>query len=624
VFLEKLTTLLGKRPMFIFSLIMLIKSSIAWMVIFENGSSWTMLLKELPFMLIVYCLIEFFAKKRKLIYYLIANLLMTTILFAVIMYYKYYGVIVTYFALAQVNQVTAVKKSVFSLLDPYFLFIFTDIVLLAIILFRKKIASDWKNSINQPASRKIALSLLSVSLILCLFNVLPNRASMNEIVKAEQMGILNYEAYMVLSNKTKELVDPKEITQAKIDSLKGITPVEEPFLFGTAKGKNVIIIQMESFQNFLVNLSIEGQEITPNFNKLVSSNHYFNQFYQQVGQGNTSDAEFVVNTSLYIPPRGAATQMYADRHLPSLAKLLAEQNYDSATFHTNVVEFWNRGELYDSLGFKNYYDAKFFGDEDTVFFGASDDILYNKTIDKLVEMDQKDNPFYAQIVSMTAHHPYSIPEEKQLITLPERYNDTLVGNYLLAQHYADEALGKFVANLKDKGLWEDSIVIFYGDHLGLPMYSLNDHELSLMEEIYGRKYSYTDMINIPLLLSINGNDENQGQVHEQIGGQVDVLPTVANLLGIDLAHQIHFGQDIFNQTDNILPQRYYLPTGSFLSSGELFLSGSGYEDGRRYALSDNSPVTSPATEDKFERALQLLQLADSYADSLPLKTKLED
>ncbi len=112
--LEKSKQLFGTRPILFFSLIMLIKSSIAWMVIFENGSSWALLLKELPFVLIVFCLIEFFAKKRKLLYYFIANLLMTTILFSVIMYYKYYGVIVTYFALAQVNQVTAVKNSVFS------------------------------------------------------------------------------------------------------------------------------------------------------------------------------------------------------------------------------------------------------------------------------------------------------------------------------------------------------------------------------------------------------------------------------------------------------------------------------------------------------------------------------
>ena len=588
------------------------------MVVFEGGVSWALVLRELPFVLIVFCIIECLAQKRKLLYYWIADLLMTSILFAVIMYYKYYGVIVTYFALAQVNQVTAVKNSVFSLMDPYFLFIYIDVVILAYFLFKKKSVSTWKQKINTPSSRKIALPLLIVSLVICLFNVVPNRASMNELVKAEQMGILSYEAYMILSKKTTDYVEPEHITQEAINKIKNITPVSEPLQYGTAAGKNVIIIQMESFQNFLVNLNIDGQEITPNFNKLVKENHYFNKFYQQVGQGNTSDAEYVVNSSLYIPSRGAATQMYADRELPSLPKLLEQHNYDTATFHTNVVEFWNRGELYDSLGFNHYYDYKYFGDEDTIFFGASDSVLYRKTLDKLIEMDAAENPFYAQIISMTAHHPYTLPVDKQLITLPERYTKTLVGDYIVAQNYADHALGLFIQDLKDKGIWDDSLIVMYGDHLGLPIYSLNNHELGLMNEIYGRDYTYTDMINIPLVIINEG--VSTGETLSQIGGQVDVMPTIANLLGISMDSQIHFGQDIFNQSENILPQRYYLPTGSFLTSEELFLSGSGYDDGRHYSLTDHNVVDNgQATEADFQSALELLQLSDSFVNSLPLK-----
>ncbi|WP_445670479.1 LTA synthase family protein [Paenibacillus sp. FSL W7-1287] len=605
------------QPILFFSFIMLLKSALAWMVIFENGMSWTLLLKELPFALIIFCFIEVFAKKRKILYYLLANLLMTTILFAVIMYYKYYGVIVTYFALAQVNQVTAVKNSVFSLMDPYFLLIFVDVVILAALLIKKKGDIDWKMKVNRPSSRKVALAVLTVSLIVCLFNIVPNRASMNEIVKAEQMGILNYEAYMIFSSKETEYVEPNEISQQKINDIKKIIPVEQPFQFGTAAGKNVIMIQMESFQNFLVNLSVDGQEITPNFNKLVNEHFYFNKFYQQVGQGNTSDAEYVVNTSLYIPPRGAATQMYADRELPSLPKLLEEHQYDTATFHTNVVEFWNRGELYESLGFNNYYDTEYFGEEDTVFFGASDDVLYRKTLDKLVEMDAAENPFYAHVISMTAHHPYTLPEDKQYITLPERFQKTLVGDYLVAQHYADQALGAFIDDMKEKGLWDNSLIVLYGDHLGLPIYSLNSNELALMEEMYGREYTYTDMINIPLVIINEGVTEPK--VFEQTAGQVDITPTIANLLGISMENQLHFGQDIFNQYENLLPQRYYLPTGSFLTSEELFLSGSGYSDGKHFSLSGTSTESGTATEDEFQRALELLQLSDSYVNSLPLK-----
>ncbi|WP_141500578.1 LTA synthase family protein [Paenibacillus luteus] len=607
--------LLSTRPILFFSFIMLLKSYLAWMVIFEDGFSWTTILKEIPFVLIVYCFIEYFSSKRKLVYYLIANLVMTLILFAVIMYYKYYGVIVTYLALEQVNQVTAVKNSVFSLMDPYYLLIFTDIIIMAFLLFRRKKALNWKKESSRKESKRLVVALFTISIALCLFNILPNRASMNEIVKAEQMGILNYEAYMIFSNKDIDFVDPNHITQTKIDEVKKIEQPAAPQLWKTASGKNVIIIQMESFQNFLVNLKIDGKEITPNINKLVNENYYFKHFYQQVGQGNTSDAEFVVNTSFYIPPRGAATMIYADKELPSLPKLLKANGYDTTTFHTNVVEFWNRGELYKALGFDRYYDQKFFGDEDTVFFGASDEQLYKKTAAEMDRMSQNGKPFYSHVISMTSHHPFTIPADKYKMTLPERYENTFVGDYIRAQNYADYALGGFIADLKERGIWDNSLILLYGDHLGLPIYSLDRDDKALMAEIYGHEYSYTDMINIPLVVASTGVTE--GKVFDQLGGQVDILPTIANMLGISLDDHIHFGQDLFNQSYNVLPQRYYLPTGSFLSSKELFMSGSGYEDGKHYSLAGDGLKEQEATEDEYQRALELLNLSDSYVSQLP-------
>jgi lipoteichoic acid synthase len=607
--------ILSTRPILFFSFILLLKSYLTWMVVFEGGVSWTTILKEVPFVLIVFCLIEWFASKRKLVYYLIANLVMTLILFAVLMYYKYYGVIVTYFALAQVNQVTAVKNSVFSLMDPYYLFIFTDIIIMAVLLFARKKAINWKKESSKKENKRLVVALFTISIGLCLFNILPNRASMNEIVKAEQMGILNYEAYMIFSNKDLEYVDPNQITQPKIDSLKNAQPPIEPILYKSAEGKNLIIVQMESFQNFLVNLTIDGKEITPNFNKLVNENYYFKHFYQQVGQGNTSDAEFVVNSSLYIPPRGAATQMYADKELPSLPKLLKANGYDTTTFHTNVVEFWNRGELYKALGFDRYYDQKFFGHEDTVFFGPSDEMLYAKTAAELERMSESGKPFYSHVISMTSHHPFSIPEDKYHMELPERYEGTFVGDYIRGQNYADYALGLFIQDLKDRGIWDNSLIVMYGDHLGLPIYSLDRDDKELMAEIYGREYGYTDMINIPLVI-INPSAP-EAKVYDQLGGQIDVLPTVANLLGVSLDNQIHFGQDLFNQTYNVLPQRYYLPSGSFLSSQELFMSGSGYDDGKHLPLAGDGVNEQEATEDEYQRALELLKLSDSYVNSLP-------
>ncbi|GAE06685.1 lipoteichoic acid primase LtaP [Paenibacillus sp. JCM 10914] len=338
------------KPFIFFSVIMILKSYLAWVVIFDDVMPWKPLMTEIPFIWLVFSLIEMFASKRKLTIYMCVNLLLTAIFFAAIMYYKYYGVIVTYHALEQVNQVTAVSNSVFSLMDPYYLLIFTDIIVLFVLLWRSDRVKKWKIRHTKKEKRKFVPIVFILSLMLCLFQIMPNRASMNEIVKAQEMGILNYEAYTIFQKENTELADADMITQNKINELKQTPPPTEPLLQGAAKGKNLIIIQMESYQNFLMNLSIDGKEITPNMNKLAQESLYFPNFFQNVGQGNTSDAEFVVNTSFYIPPRGAATQHYADRELPSLPRLLGNEGYESATFHTNVVEFWNRAELYKALG----------------------------------------------------------------------------------------------------------------------------------------------------------------------------------------------------------------------------------------------------------------------------------
>ncbi|MCH1639794.1 LTA synthase family protein [Paenibacillus timonensis] len=610
------------KPFVFFSVIMILKIYLVWTAIFDGVPAWGPLLKEIPFIWVLFCLIEWFSSKRKIGLYLTVNLIVTAIFFAAVMYHKYYGVIVNYTALQQVNQVAAVKNSVFSLLAPYYLLIFLDIVVIGFWLFRKKRAEKLKAFFNlKKASTGVIAGIFGFSLLLCIFNIWPNRASMNEIKQAEQMGILNYETYTIFSStKKEELVDKNQISQAKIDKLKGITAPSDPKYFGAAKGKNLIIIQMESFQNFLIDLKIDGQEVTPNMNKLVKENTYFNHFYQMVGQGNTSDAEFVVNTSFYIPYNEAATQNYPDKELPSLPKLMRDQGYDTATFHTNVVDFWNRGELYKAIGFNRYYDQKWFGTEDTVFFGPSDEVLYKKTAEELDRMQQTGQPFYTQVISMTAHHPFTTPHEKDKIQLPERYQDNMVGDYLRAQSYADYALGQFIQDLKQRGIWDNSVVMIYGDHLGLPMYSLDKHGLELMKEIYGRDYSYIDMINIPLLIHAPG--VNTPAVMNNVGGQVDILPTVANLLGVNLDNHIHFGEDILNQTSyNLLPQRYYLPSGSFLNDQALFIPGVWYNDGTKYPLAKDGVKQALTTESEYNRALELLRLSDSYVQQLPDRVK---
>lgn len=601
------------KPFIFFTLLMIIKIYLARIVMFDGGSIWLPLITEVPSIWVLFCLIEWLAPRRKLGVYVAVNLLLTTIFFAVIMYYKYFGVIVTYHALKQVNQVTEVKGSVFSLLHPYFLFIYTDIVII-LLFFMSRRFRKWGRTLAIKESNVLISVIFLLSLAGSILNVWVHRDSINELKQAESMGILNYEVYTVFASVNKEIVEPSKITPEAIAKLKGTDEAATPMYWGQAKGKNVIILQLEATQNFLLNLKIDGQEVTPVMNQLAKEHFYFPHFYQQVGQGNTSDAEFVVNTSFYIPQHGAAAQVYGNLALPSMPKVLGQNGYQSATFHTNDVQFWNRKELYKGLGFDRYYDAEFFGEDDMVFFGSSDEVLYDKTADELLKMSQTGKPFYAQVISMSSHHPFNLPERKIQFQLPERYKETIVGDYIQAQNYTDYTLGLFIEKLKKNGLWDQSVILIYGDHLGLPLYSLVDHEKALMEEIYGRPYYFSEMLNIPLLVIAPGT---QGSIQPQTGGQVDLFPTVANLLGISLKEHIHFGQDILNAKSNLLPQRYYLPTGSYVNGKGIFVPGNHYEDGNTFPYDGVSPSETDATEEEYNRALELLRLSDSYVSSLP-------
>lgn len=615
---NKLWSSKAAGPVVLVAILLMGKMLLARMVIFEEVSIAQWLFIGINTVLVALMLVELLATKRKFWWLMMVNGVITGILFAAIMYHKYYGVIVTYRALAQVGQVFQVRASVVNLTDPYYVLIFADILLMSLFFVFHKGFKQWAAA-RPMMNRRLATGLLAVSLLACYGNVTTNSSIYNEVTKAEQMGIINYEVYEIVRAIGGASEAEVKVTASAIQNLKQTenVPDSEKELFGVAQDRHVLIIQLESFQNFLIHLEVDGQEITPNLNRLIDESLYFPRVYQQIGQGNTSDSEYMLNTSLYIPPNGAASQVYGEKELPSFPKLLKEYGYESMTFHTNDLKFWNRDALYPALGIDKMYDDDFFGEKDVVAFGASDDVLYEKSLPELMMKHANGERFYANVISMSAHHPYHLPEKLAEISLPEAYEETLVGRYLISQHYADAALGRFLEEVKASGLWEDSMIAIYGDHMGMPMYSMEEADLELMKQFTGREYSYTDMFNIPLIISVPGALEEGKQV-DHVGGHVDFMPTLANLLGISLEDRIYFGQDLVNEPNNLLPERYYLPTGSFINDEVVFIPGEGYEDGRGIVLSEGKE-TEPILEwaDDFKRAMQLLEMSDAYVESLP-------
>lgn len=573
------------------------------------------LLVEAGYLLLLFGLVEVLSsQKMKNVLYISVNILLSIILLSLLLYYNYYGYIVTYHVFSQVGQVGAVKDSVLQLIEPIYFLLFADFVLLFVYFFAKT---------KQPQERNITFvfSVIVLGVGLVGYNLFTQKDTQiaSTVHAAENQGIFTYEILAARSKKTEQLSGAEqEGLPEKIREIKDLEPL--PFknlkLAGAGRGKNIIAIQVEALQNFVINLKVDGKEVTPFLNELVKKSLYFSNMYQLISQGNTSDAEFIFNTSLYPAALSATFKTYGDREIPSLPRLLKKEGYETLTFHANEVAFWNRVEMYPALGFDKYYDIEFFGEKDVIGMGPSDEYLYQKALPVLKELKDDDEKFYAQFVTLSSHHPFKIPDGKKVVELPEKFQDTFVGDYLESIHYMDASLRKFIRGLDDEGLLEDSVVVIYGDHFGIPRKGLEEKEISLAQELVGHKYTFLDQFNVPLIVSIGGGESMRGE-YDVVGSQLDILPTVANIMGISLRDYVHFGQDIINYPNNLFGMRYYMPDGSFFNNKIVFQPATGFEDGEALNVRTGKKVTdfSPYEAD-YHRSQELIQLSDTYLNSL--------
>ncbi|OWR32462.1 sulfatase [Saccharibacillus sp. O23] len=582
----------------------------------------------------------------------IANLPLSFLFFAAAVYHSYFGSVPTYAVLTALGQVPEVGNVVSGLIKPIYFLFFVDL-LIALVRFvwtraRRRGNRGGLNfgarkserpfaSWNETATRMSRI-VVSVVLVVCLLlsGVWINRglAISNEIVRAENVGFLNYQVSTAIEKRQeREFIastTPEEIAaqvktlqqsfpfvdQKAASSSGGKSSSSVPAYFGAAEGKNVIVVQMESFQNFPINYKLDGTEVTPNLNKLAAQSFYFPHIFQQIGQGNTSDAEFISNTSIYPTGKIAMSTGYGDRIIPSSPRLLEDKGYKTATFQINSATFWDRNQLYPALGFQNYYDKPNYDNDHFNNFGASDEEMYRVGLEKIDEMRADGSPFYAQFVTTSSHAPFEVPEQFEQFALPERLQGTQLGSYLNAQHYTDYALGKLIEGLKAKGLWENTVLLVYGDHGGL---STAENDPAWVSSMLGISYdANVSRFNIPLIVHVPGIE--QGKKVELSGGQMDFVPTLMNLLGISLDQEKHlvFGRDLLNTDRNAVGIRYYLPTGSFVGDGVLFIPGEGFDDGTAIDLDTHEPVTNlePYRED-YEYILQLMKLSDDYVKVLP-------
>ncbi len=355
-------------------------------------------------------------------------------------------------------------------------------------------------------------------------------------------------------------------------------------------------------------------------NAMAADSWVCSRAFAQTGAGNTADAEFISNTSLLPPPGQAAAVAYAEKEFPAIPRLLSEAGYRTLTMHANSAEFWNRVELYPALGFDAYYDRTSIGEEDLMWRGSSDEAFFAKAQELLAEEMSYGKPIYAQLVTLSSHGPYkAVPEDRRPVQLSDELRDSLAGRWVGSLSYADKAVGQFLDWLRDEGLYEDSIVIVYGDHKALQNLELEPPDAAIVTELLGREYSIVDRQHIPLLIHLPG--QKAGGVIDSTVGQIDIAPTVADLLGVSLAEVPHLGRSVFAFSEPFVMMRSYFPGGTVLNDRVAYLPGLVAEDGAAVSLDDATPVV-PTQVDRadMKRGAALSALAEQWVDSLPERT----
>lgn len=395
------------------------------------------------------------------------------------------------------------------------------------------------------------------------------------------------------------------------------------------KDKNVIVIHGESIQNFVIGLEINGVEVAPCLTKLSQSGLYFDNFYSQVSVGTSSDAEFTFNTSLMPSNMGTAFGSYFNRTYVATPNLFRGLGYYTFSMHGNNADYWNRRTMYGALGYDAFYAKDDYDIDEVVGLGISDKSFFSQSVDKIEQISKEHDKYYGLLIMLSNHTPFTDASKKGDMDLSNHqmvYNSekgeyeeviypylegTKLGTYLESVHYADEALGEFISLLDERGLLEDTVIVFYGDHdarLSIKEYSYMynyDFETNtvLTKDDLGyvdfNEYQYELNRKVPFIIWTK-DGKYQG-VNSNVMGMYDVMPTLGNMFGF--SNEYALGHDIFDiGEDNIV----VFPTGNWLTNKVYYNA----QKDEYFALKDVI-ITQEYIKEKSEYVDKLLNVSNA-------------
>lgn len=564
-------------------------------------------------------------RKKSFRFLFVIYFLAGSLLYANMLYYREFSDFLTLNTILGSKAVTeSLSTGIFAMLEFRDILYWIDLAFL-IWLYRR---DGSKSPERIPAKRKwMAAGMTAASLGLFFVNLtlaeidrpqlLTRTFDRNYIVK--YLGLNVYTVYDAVQTMEAQTVR----AQASSSDMAQVLPyVEEHYAapseaaFGQAEGRNVVFIHLESMQQFLIGMQMQQEngevsEVTPFLNSLYNSpdSYSFSNFFHQTGQGKTSDAELLIDNSLFGLPQGSAfTQFGYSNTFHSGPAILKSEGYTSAVFHGNVGSFWDRNNTYRSMGYDYFFSADnayTLTEENSVEYGMKDKLFFRESVQYLEQLPQ---PYYAKFITVSNHFPYPPNQEELLFNIPDTTDETING-YFDTVHYADAALAEFFQYMKDSGMYDNTMFVLYGDHFGI-----SNSRNATLAPLLGKDpstwsaYDNAMLQRVPLIIHIPGI--GTGGVNDTFGGQVDVLPTVLHLLGVDTQTHVQLGQDL------LAPERTEIVAfrnGSVVTPDYTVLGNNVYE------TSTGAPLLLSAEETEDEeqaetQAFEMQQLQEKIAD----------
>lgn len=537
------------------------------------------------------------------------DFLVSILMFVQMSHQGYYGHLGSFYDLGQVAYAGPVAGVVYSKINFMHFFIFSDLILY--FLYRKFVEKKTDSFLLCGKIKKVGLLAIVGFICITIFGKTYYSREFFSYHVADAYQYITKNNFLQTNNAL--AIDENELKDWKNNQVEGSK------LNGVAKGKNLINIQVESLSSFVIDRTYEGQEITPNINRLIKENSiYFSKYYQMISRGHTSDAEFVTNNSLYPSVIGITYDTYPDNTYYGMPWILRDNGYNASVFHGYDGTFWNRINAYPAQGYERFYSDKDFTTEMPIGFGVNDDEFFEQSIKYIKEQPQ---PFYDFMITLTSHVPFEMPEQLKKIKLKPEDENTEVGRYLQAINFTDATIGQFIADLKRNGLYENTVISLYGDHYAID--GTNPENKIQMEKLLGRSYDVDEMHNVPLVIHI----PNLGfsEKIETAGSQIDYLPTMLNLLGLKNEKGIMFGQDIINAKEGFVALQGLSLRGSFVDNNTFFdiSKDMKFENSRSLTLKEHKPVELEVCRSNYARAVNEPAKSDYILKNDLMKQLLE-